>query len=161
VVGPQRPVPPPWPRSPLRPPSVPARYDVQLPPLARVVPGSPAQNRVPDWLQFLQYVAARIPRGWWVHLFADNWVTHLHPAVPAWLARHPQVVLHLLPADDSLPRWFRPALQQWVGPRLPPERPLPPGLRSLSKDLVRRLQARGTLRIRPNRRAPIRSRNKL
>ena len=161
VVGPQRPVPPPWPRSPLRPPSVPARYDVQLPPLARVVPGSPAQNRVPDWLQFLQYVAARIPRGWWVHLFADNWVTHLHPAVPAWLARHPQVVLHLLPADASLPRWFLPALQQWVGPRLPPERPLPPGLRSLSKDLVRRLQARGTLRIRPNRRAPIRSRNKL
>ncbi|MGD0265612.1 MAG: helix-turn-helix domain-containing protein [Candidatus Methylomirabilota bacterium] len=122
VVGPQRPVTPPWPRSPLRPPSVPARYAVPLLPLARVVAGFPELNRVYDWLQFLQYVVARIPRGWWVHLFADNWVTHLHPAVPAWLVRHPQVVLHLLPADASLPRWFLPALQQWVGPRIPPNR---------------------------------------
>jgi len=125
---------------------------------ARVVAGSPAQNRVPDWLLFLTYVAARIPRGRWVHVFADNWVTHLHPAVPAWLARHPQVVLHLLPADASLPRWFLPALQRWVGPRLPPQPPLPPALRSVlkDKDLVRRLQARG-LRIPLNPRAPIRS----
>ncbi len=123
VVGPQRPVPPPEPRRPgERPPSVPARYAIPLLPLARVVAGFPEQNRVLDWLQFLQYVAARIARGWWVHVFADNWVTHLHPAVQAWLARHPQVVLHLLPADDSLPRWFRPALQRWVGLRIPPNR---------------------------------------
>jgi AraC-like DNA-binding protein len=123
VVGPQRPVPPPEPRRPgERPPSVPARYEVPLPPPARVVAGSPEQNRVRDWLLFLQYVAARIPRGFWVHVFADNWVTHLHPAVPAWLARHPQVVLHLLPADASLPRWFLPALQRWVGLGIPPNR---------------------------------------
>lgn len=157
VVGPHRPVPPSLPRSPMRPPSVPARYEVHLPPPARVVPGSPAQNRVPDWLQFLRYVAARIPRGWWVHIFADNVATHLHPAVPAWLARHPQVVLHLLPADDSLPRWFLRALQQWVAPRLPPEQPLPPGLRSLPKGWIRLLQVRGTLRTPPNRRDQIRS----
>ncbi len=159
VVSPQRPVPPPEPRRPgERPPSVPARYAVPLPPVVRVVLGSPEQNRVRDWLQFLQYVAARIPRGRWVHVFADNWVTHLHPAVPAWLACHPQVVLHLLPADASLPRWFLPALQRWVGPRLPPERPLTPGLRSLLKDtkLMRVLQARG-IRIPLNRRAQIRS----
>ena len=122
VVGPQRPVSPSLPRSPLQPPSVPARYAVPLPPVARVVVGSPEQNRVRDWLLFLQYVAARIPRGFWVHVFADNWVTHLHPAVPAWLARHPQVVLHLLPADASLPRWFLPALQRWVGLGIPPNR---------------------------------------
>ncbi|MEI8191992.1 MAG: helix-turn-helix domain-containing protein, partial [candidate division NC10 bacterium] len=131
VVGPQRPVPPALPRSPLRPPSVPARYAAVLPPPVRVVPGSPEQNRVPDWLQFLAHVAARVPRGWWVHLFADNVVTHQHPAVPAWFAQHPQVVLHLLPADDSLPCWFLPALQQWVDLRVPPEPP-PPSIAGVS-----------------------------
>ncbi len=158
VVRPQRPVPPPEPRRPgARPPAVPARYAVPLPPPIRVVAGSPAENRVPDWLQFLTHVAARIPRGYWVHLFADNGVTHLHPAVPAWLARHPRVVLHLLPADDSLPRWFLPALQRWVAPKLPPEPVLPPIVQALAKWKVQLLQQYGILRIPPNRRAQIRT----
>ena len=156
VVGPQRPVPPALPRSPLRPPAVPARYAVALPPPIRVVAGSPEQNRVSDWLRFLAHVAARVPRGWWVHLFADNVVTHQHPAVPAWFAQHPQVVLHLLPADASLPRWFLSALQRWVAPRLPPEQPPPPTVR-VSKRMLKLLQERGTLRIPPTPRAQIRS----
>lgn len=146
VVGPQRPGPPAGPRSPRRAPGVPARYAVELPPPLRVVPGSPEENRVPDWLSFLAHVAARVPRGWWVHLFADNVVTHLHPAVPAWFAQHPQVVLHLLPAGDALPRWFLPALQRWGALRSPPNPPAP--LRSL-RAAVTRLQPRSVRHRRP------------
>jgi transposase len=142
VVGPHQPAPLRLPRHPPGlPPGVPARYAVRLPPPARVVPGSPEENRVPDWLRFLRHVAARVPRRLWVHLFADNLVTHLHPAVPAWLARHPRVVLHLVPADRPLPRWFHEALQQWVAP------PRPPSLQALPRWMVRLLQQRGGLRI--------------
>jgi transposase len=122
VVGPNRPVPPAWPRKPGPPPTPLARYAVRVPPVIRVLPGTPVQNRVIDWLQFLAYVAARVPRGYWVHVFADNRVTHLHPAVPAWLTTHPQVVVHLVPADRPLPRWFLRRLREWVGPRLPRNR---------------------------------------
>jgi len=121
VVHAHRPAPPAWPprtRGP-RPAGL-TRYAVAVPPVARVVPGSAAQNRVIDWLQFLTHVVARVPRGYWVHVVADNAPTHQHPAVPAWLARHPQVVLHLVPADRPLPRWFLHVLRQWVRPRLPP-----------------------------------------
>ena len=98
------------------------------PPVARVVAGSAADNRVIDWLPFFTYAVARVPRGYWVHVVADNAVTHQHPAVPAWLARHPQVVVHLVSRDRPLPRWFLPALQQWVRAHLPlpPRPPNPP-----------------------------------
>ena len=125
------------------------------PPVARVVAGSAADNRVIDWLQFLTYVAARVPRGYWVHVIADNAVTHQHPAVPAWLARHPQVVVHLVSRDRPLPRWFLRVLQQWVRPHLPP--PPPPVPQTLPKWLVRLLQERGTLRLPRNRLAEITS----
>ncbi|HSB79850.1 MAG TPA: helix-turn-helix domain-containing protein [Candidatus Methylomirabilis sp.] len=158
VVGPEHPAPCPTPRRPGDPPSpVPARYALPVPPPARVIVGSPAQNRVPDYLRFLDHVAARVPREFWVHIVADNLVTHLHPAVPAWFADHPEVVLHLLPADDALPRWFLPILQQWVGARLPPAPPLPPILRKQPKWLLQDLQARGRLRLPPNPRAEIRT----
>ena len=122
VVGPQRIVSPAWPRTPGPPPAGLARYAVRLPPVARVVAGSPAQNRVIDWLNFLTHVADRVPRGYWVHVFADNPLTHLHPAVPAWLADHPEVVVHLVPAGRPLPRWFLPTLHGWIGPQVSPTR---------------------------------------
>ena len=157
AVGRHRPAPPAVGPAATRPLAGPARYAVLLPPPVRVVAGTAAQNRVPDWLQFLAYVAARVPRGWWVHLFADNLVTHLHPAVPAWFARHPEVVLHLVPAGDALPRWFLPTLQRWVTARLPPDPPPSPILQALPKKMLQVLQARGGLRIPPTRLAQIRS----
>jgi hypothetical protein len=151
VVGPQRPVSPAWPRKPGPPLSGLARYAVGVPPVARVVAGTPAQNRVLDWLNFLTHVADRVPRGYWVHVFADNLLTHLHPAVPAWLADHPEVVVHLVPAGRPLPRWFLPP-SGWVRPRLPPA----VTSRSLQTyPMVRHLQARGKLRLPRNRVAEI------
>jgi AraC-like DNA-binding protein len=156
AVGPHRPTPPAWPsRDGGRPPAGPARYGVGVPPVARVVTGTAAQNRVIDWLQFLAHVAARVPRGCWVHVFSDNLLTYLHPAVPAWIAAHPQVVVHLVAADRTLPRWFLPTLQGWVRPRLPPAKPTPPILQTYPKWFVRLLQTRGKLRLPRNRVAEI------
>jgi homeodomain-containing protein len=158
AVGPHQPKALPAPRRPgERPPSVPARYTVVLPPPVRVVAGSPKQNRVPGWLQFLNHVAAQVPPGLWVHLFADNLVTHQHPAVAAWFAEHPEVVLHLVPTGDAHPRWFLRALQLWAGDRVPPAPPLPPNLRRLPKKMLQLLQEQGGLRLPRDRRAAIRT----
>ncbi len=141
AVGPHRPTPPaPLPRPNLR--GVPARYAVNVASVARWVAGPPGANRLIDWLQFLAHVAARVPRDRWVHVLADNAELHVHPAVWAWLAAHPRVVLHLVPADQPLPRWFQVALQQLVDQEHRPA-PLPSPLRALPQWARQSLRERG------------------
>ncbi len=45
-----------------------------------------------------------------MHLIADNYATHKHPRVKAWLARHPRFHLHYTPTYASwlnqVERWF-------------------------------------------------------
>jgi transposase len=36
-----------------------------------------------------------------VHVVVDNYATHKHPAVRAWLTRHPRVHLHFTPTSGS------------------------------------------------------------
>ena len=36
-----------------------------------------------------------------LHLVVDNYATHKHPAVKAWLARHPRITLHFTPTSGS------------------------------------------------------------
>jgi transposase len=36
-----------------------------------------------------------------VHLIVDNYATHSHPKVRAWLARHPRIQFHLTPTSAS------------------------------------------------------------
>ncbi len=46
-----------------------------------------------------------------MHLIVDNYGTHKHPRVKAWLRRHPRVHLHFIPTSSSwlnlVERWFR------------------------------------------------------
>jgi transposase len=46
-----------------------------------------------------------------LHLIADNYATHKHPAVQAWLAKHPGFHMHFTPASASwlnrVERFFR------------------------------------------------------
>jgi transposase len=46
-----------------------------------------------------------------VHLILDNYATHKHPNVQAWLAKHPRFHLHFTPTSSSwlnlVERWFR------------------------------------------------------
>ena len=46
-----------------------------------------------------------------VHMILDNYATHKHPEVKAWLANHPRFRLHFTPISSSwlnlVERWFR------------------------------------------------------
>lgn len=68
-----------------------------------------ARHRHQEFLRFLQLVAKRYPRGE-VHLVLDNYRTHKHPEVQAWLAHHPRFKLHFTPTSASwlnqVETWF-------------------------------------------------------
>ena len=53
-----------------------------------------------------------------VHLIADNYGTHQHPKVKAWLVRHPRYHLHYTPTYSSwlnqVKRWFGLITQQAI-----------------------------------------------
>jgi hypothetical protein len=49
-----------------------------------------------DLARFLR-LEAETPIGKIVHVVLDNYATHKHPKVKAWLARHPRFVFHFTP----------------------------------------------------------------
>jgi transposase len=55
-----------------------------------------------------------------LHLIADNYATHKHPAVQEWLAKHPRPDMHFTPAPVSwlnrVERFFRDILQSPSAP---------------------------------------------
>src|SRR5450631_1719038 len=53
-----------------------------------------------EFLDFLKLVAKAYPRVK-LHVVADNYATHKHPAVKAWLARNPRVTMHFTPTSGS------------------------------------------------------------
>ncbi len=62
-----------------------------------------------EFLAFLQSIAKRYPRRE-IHLICDNYGTHKHPKVKAWLAQHPRFHMHFTPTSASwlnlVERWF-------------------------------------------------------
>src|SRR5215213_2265022 len=58
------------------------------------------RHRHQEFLAFLKQVAAAYPRRQ-LHVVVDNLSTHKHPAVRAWLERHPRVQLHFTPTSGS------------------------------------------------------------
>jgi transposase len=58
------------------------------------------RHRHQEFLRFLKQVAKAYPRVK-LHLVCDNYATHKHPAVKAWLARNPRVTLHFTPTSGS------------------------------------------------------------
>jgi transposase len=59
-----------------------------------------ARHRHQEFLRFLKQVAKAYPRVK-LHLVLDNYATHKHPAVTAWLARNPRITLHFTPTSGS------------------------------------------------------------
>ena len=53
-----------------------------------------------EFLAFLKQVAKAYPRVR-LHVVADNYATHKHPKVNAWLARNPRVTMHFTPTSGS------------------------------------------------------------
>ena len=53
-----------------------------------------------EFLAFLKQVAKAYPRVK-LHVVADNYATHKHPKVKAWLAKNPRVTMHFTPTSAS------------------------------------------------------------
>ena len=69
------------------------------------------RHRNLEFRKFLQRIDESIPLGLDIHLILDNYGTHKHPRVEAWLKRHRRFHLHFTPTSSSwlnlVERWFR------------------------------------------------------
>src|SRR6266850_740716 len=76
------------------------------------------RHRHQEFLSFLQLLDANMPADLELHLIADNYATHKHPKVRAWLASHPRFHLHFTPTYSSwlnqIERWFALITQQAI-----------------------------------------------
>jgi len=59
------------------------------------------RHRHDEFLAFLKRLERQTPKDLALHLIADNYATHKHPAVNAWLAKHGRVHLHFTPTSAS------------------------------------------------------------
>jgi len=59
------------------------------------------RHRHQEWLRFLRTIDRRTPKALDLHLIADNYATHKHPAVKAWLAKHRRFHMHFTPTSSS------------------------------------------------------------
>jgi len=67
----------------------------------RVIGQCMKRHRHQEWLKFLRMIDRNTPRRLDVHLIADNYATHKHPKVKAWLKRHPRFHMHFTPTSAS------------------------------------------------------------
>jgi transposase len=59
------------------------------------------RHRHQEFIRFLNAIERKVPIGKVVHVILDNYAAHKHPAVQAWLARHPRWVFHFTPTSAS------------------------------------------------------------
>ena len=59
------------------------------------------RHRHQEFIRFLNAIEAAVPAGKLIHAIADNYATHKHPKVRAWLARHPRWTFHFTPTSAS------------------------------------------------------------
>ena len=76
------------------------------------------RHRHQEFLSFLRHIEANVPQRLDVHLICDNYGTHKHARVRAWLARRPRFHLHFTPTYSSwlnqVERWFGLITQQAI-----------------------------------------------
>ncbi len=68
------------------------------------------RHRHQEFLRFLRRIDTEFPGDVPLHLVMDNYGTHKHPNVQAWMKRHPRFVCHFVPTSASwlnlVERWF-------------------------------------------------------
>ena len=68
-------------------------------------------HRHQEWLKFLKMIDRKTPKNKDLHLIVDNYATHKHPEVQAWLEKHPRFHMHFTPTSSSwlnmVERFFR------------------------------------------------------
>jgi len=68
------------------------------------------RHRNIEFLKFLRTIDREVPLKLDIHMILDNYGTHGHPNVKAWLEKHPRFKLHFTPTSSSwlnlVERWF-------------------------------------------------------
>jgi transposase len=76
------------------------------------------RHRHQEFLAFLRHIERNVPADFDIHLIVDNYSTHKHAKVRAWLARRPRFHLHFTPTYSSwlnqVERWFGLITQQAI-----------------------------------------------
>ena len=77
----------------------------------KVISACMPRHRHQEWIRFLRLIDAQTPTALDLHLIADNYATHKHPKVKAWLTRHRRFHIHFTPTSSSwlnlIERFFR------------------------------------------------------
>ena len=76
----------------------------------RVIGQCYERHRHQEFLKFLHRLDQEFPGEMRLHLVMDNYGTHKHPRVQAWMKRHPRFISHFVPTSSSwlnlVERWF-------------------------------------------------------
>jgi transposase len=68
------------------------------------------RHRHQEFLKFMRRINRELPGERALHVVMDNYGTHGHAVVKAWLAKHPRFVIHYVPTSCSwlnlIERWF-------------------------------------------------------
>ena len=69
------------------------------------------RHRHNEWLKFLKRLHRETPKHLALHIICDNYATHKHPTVKAWLETHKRIHVHFTPTSSSwlnmVERFFR------------------------------------------------------
>lgn len=68
------------------------------------------RHRHREFIRFLKQIDAQTPAHLDLHLIVDNYGTHKHPRVTAWLRRHPRFHPHFIPTSSA---WLNP-IERWL-----------------------------------------------
>ena len=92
------------------------------------------RHRHQEFLAFLRHIDANVPPELDVHLIVDNYCTHKHAKVRAWLAKRPRYQLHFTPTYAS---WLN-QVERWFG--LITQRAIRRGSFQKVRDLIARIE---------------------
>ena len=84
----------------------------------RVLAQCKKRHRHQEFLSFLRHIDENVPQELDVHLILDNYATHKHSRVRAWLSKRPRFHVHFTPTYSSwlnqVERWFGLITQQAI-----------------------------------------------
>ncbi len=74
------------------------------------------RHRHQEWIRFLNLIKRSTPSGKEIHIICDNYATHKHPKVNAWMKRNKRFHVHFTPTSASwlnmVERFFRDISEQ-------------------------------------------------
>ena len=67
----------------------------------KIIARTEKQHTHVEWLRFLKQIDRETPKDQQVHMIVDNYSTHKHEKVQAWLRRHSRFHVHFTPTSSS------------------------------------------------------------